>query len=239
MAENEMNWEKIADILIEEFSENKYSKDEKMPSENRMAVRFGVPRSEIRRAYERLKELGYIYSMQGYGSFFSGKKEKIQLLMTDSTSFSEKMEKLGLSYKSENLGIREVKGNSLICEMLDTDITDTIYRITRLRYIEGSPAAIHISYVTEKKFPHIREDGPYISSLFEYMKQCGYQNFSNESSELTVSALTAEERKLLDVHGYAPCLVLSSRCINREDGTVLEAARTIYRGDRFIFTIGG
>ena len=47
-----------------------------MPSENHMAARFGVTRSEIRKAYERLKEQGYVYSMQGYGSFFSGKREK-------------------------------------------------------------------------------------------------------------------------------------------------------------------
>ena len=83
-------WESIVDVLIREFQECKYKKGEKMPSENKMAVRFGVTRSEIRKAYERLKELGYVYSMQGYGSFFSGKREKIRLSMTDQ-SFSKKM----------------------------------------------------------------------------------------------------------------------------------------------------
>lgn len=63
-------WESIVDVLIQEFQENIYKKGDKMPSENKMAVRFGVPRSEIRKAYERLKELGYIYAMQGYGVFF-------------------------------------------------------------------------------------------------------------------------------------------------------------------------
>ena len=40
-------WEMIADTLIKEFQNDKYVKGEKMPSENKMAVRFQVPRSEI------------------------------------------------------------------------------------------------------------------------------------------------------------------------------------------------
>ena len=78
MSKKTVSWEQIADILIEDFTKKDYKKDEKMMSENEMAIRFGVPRAEIRRAYERLKELGYIYSIQGCGSFFSGKKEKIK-----------------------------------------------------------------------------------------------------------------------------------------------------------------
>ena len=53
-------WETIADTLIKEFKQNVYKKDEKMPSENKMSVRFGVTRAEIRKAYDRLKEEGYI-----------------------------------------------------------------------------------------------------------------------------------------------------------------------------------
>ena len=65
MSKKTVSWEQIADILIEDFTKKDYKKDEKMMSENEMAIRFGVPRAEIRRAYERLKELGYIYSIQG------------------------------------------------------------------------------------------------------------------------------------------------------------------------------
>ena len=63
-------WEMIADTLIKEFQNDKYTKGEKMPSENKMAVRFQVPRSEIRKAYERLKELGYVYTRIHTVSFF-------------------------------------------------------------------------------------------------------------------------------------------------------------------------
>ena len=63
------DWEQILDIMIREIRKQTYGKDQKIPTENEMAARFGVSRSEIRRVYKRLKELGYIYSIRGCGSF--------------------------------------------------------------------------------------------------------------------------------------------------------------------------
>ncbi|WP_346902117.1 GntR family transcriptional regulator, partial [Faecalicatena contorta] len=144
-------WESIVDVLIQEFQENIYKKGDKMPSENKMAVRFGVPRSEIRKAYERLKELGYIYAMQGYGSFFSGRRDKILLSMED-RSFSSKMADLNLSFETRNMGCQKLRGDSLIHSMLGVEFEEPIYKITRLRILDGEPAAIHISYMAEDLF---------------------------------------------------------------------------------------
>ena len=145
-------WEMITDILIKEFGQELYKKGEKMPSENKMAIRFGVTRSEIRKAYERLKELGYVYSMQGYGSFFSGKREKIRLFMNNE-SFSRKMATLNLPLETHNLGCRKVQNDSLIHSMLGVDLTQDVYKITRLRVLDKEPIAIHVSYLSEDLSP--------------------------------------------------------------------------------------
>lgn len=229
-------WESIVDVLIREFQENRYKKGEKMPSENKMAVRFGVTRSEIRKSYERLKELGYVYSMQGYGSFFSGKREKIRLSMTD-ISFSEKMAALGLSFETKNIGCQKLKDDSLIHSMLDTDFCEPVYKITRLRILEGEPAAIHVSYMAEDLFPRIKDEGASITSVYDYIHSCGYVNLHSENTQLTVSSLSKKERTLLEIKGYAPSLVLTCRCVTLPSKTIVEVARTIYRSDRFIFEI--
>ena len=57
------DWEQILDIMIREIRKQTYGKDQKIPTENEMAARFGVNRSEIHRVYKRLKELGYILSL--------------------------------------------------------------------------------------------------------------------------------------------------------------------------------
>ena len=227
-------WESIVDVLIQEFQESIYKKGDKMPSENKMAVRFGVPRSEIRKAYERLKELGYIYAMQGYGSFFSGRRDKILLSMED-RSFSSKMADLNLSFETRNMGCQKLRGDSLIHSMLGVEFEEPIYKITRLRILDGEPAAIHISYMAEDLFPCIQEDGASITSGYDYIHNCGYFNLHTENRQLTVSSLSKKERSLLQIKGYAPSLVLTCRCVTLPSGTVVEVARTIYRSDKFIF----
>lgn len=229
-------WESIADTLIQEFGQDIYKKGEKMPSENKMAVRFGVTRSEIRKAYERLKELGYVYSMQGYGSFFSGKRDKIRLFMNNE-SFSHKMASLHLSLETRNLGCRKLQGDSLIHSMLGVDVTQDVYKITRLRILDEEPIAIHVSYLSEDFFPCIAGEGAQITSLYDYMHACGYMHLHSENAQLTVSSLTKKERTLLDIKGYAPSLVLTSRCVSQPAGMVLEIARTVYRSDKFIFEL--
>ena len=230
------SWESIVDVLIKEFQQNKYTKDEKMPSENKMAVRFQVPRSEIRKAYERLKEMGYIYSMQGYGSFFSGKRKKIHLAM-NAESFSAKMAALGLNYRTENIGCKEISGGSLIHSMLDIPYDEPIYKISRLRILDEEPAAIHISYLPKQLFPEIAEEGPGITSVYDYLHQHGYTDLTTTDTQLTVSAPSKKERNLLDIQGYASCLVLTCKCTCQTTGEIVELARTVYRSDRFIFEI--
>ena len=229
-------WETIADALIKECKQNLYKKDEKMPSENKMAVRFGVTRTEIRKAYECLKEQGYIYSLQGYGSFFSGKREKIRLFLNNE-SFTEKMASLNLPLTTRNMGCQKVREDSLIHSMLGVEPEDAIYKITRLRILDGEPAAIHISYLAQTHFPEIARDGAQITSVFRYIRSCGYPELASDNTQLTVSSLTKKERTLLAIKGYAPSLVLTSRCLALPSGTVVEIARTIYRSDKFIFEL--
>lgn len=237
MQRDTRNWEQITDRLLDDFSKNIYQKDEKMPSENDLSVQFSVPRTEVRRAYNRLKELGYIYSVRGCGSFYSGRCEKIKLSITDASSFSEKMLLLGVNYTSKNLGLRKITNPSTLFEQMGISSSENLYEITRLRCIDNNPVAIHVSYVSKSNFPEIEQDGPGISSIFRYIRQCGYKNFYHTNSEVVVSTLTPKERKLLHIQGYAPCLILNSQCINQDNGQILELARTIYKSDSFIFKL--
>ena len=100
MKEADAGWEEIADRLIRDLQNGKYVPGDKLPSENKLAGEFQVPRSGVRKAYSRLKELGYIYSLQGYGSFFAGKKEKIP---HSEIARTQKMEELGIPHESRNI----------------------------------------------------------------------------------------------------------------------------------------
>ena len=196
MSKKTVSWEQIADILIEDFTKKDYKKDEKMMSENEMAIRFGVPRAEIRRAYERLKELGYIYSIQGCGSFFSGKKEKIRLVLTDSSSFSEKMKKLNVNYRSVNLGAERLKETSPVFGLL------TQSRTSRCTKSRGSVWSIRILSPFIRAMFHRR--------IFRKLRKTLppsplYLNISKTAVTLTFPMRTAISQSLLSPQKSESC----------------------------------
>ncbi|HEY5563016.1 MAG TPA: winged helix-turn-helix domain-containing protein [Clostridiaceae bacterium] len=62
----------IIDKLILEINDEKYKVDEKLLSENELADLYNVPRITARKAYEKLEEMGFIYSIQGKGRYLKG-----------------------------------------------------------------------------------------------------------------------------------------------------------------------
>lgn len=230
----EWTWETIADTLIADFKRGTYKKGEKMPSENKLAGQYGVTRAEIRKAYERLKELGYVYSMQGYGSFYSGKRKKIRLVMNHE-SFSQKMAALHLPLETRNLGCQKVRSDSLLYEMLQIDETVPVYKITRLRLLDKEPIAIHTSFLPGNLFPDLDSEGKYIFSVYDYIHNHGFSTLETRNNQLMVSSLNKKERACLNIQGYAPSLILTSCSVTQPEGIVVEIARTIYRSDHFIF----
>ncbi len=236
MASDPQSWETVVDTLIHEIEQNKYKKGEKLPTEVEMAARFGVTRLDIRKAYERLKELDYVYSMRGRGSFFSEAKEMIPLRLRGG-SFSKKMRELGIPYESKTIESTTIRYDPLIFEPLKAQKKDKIWKIVRLRIINHQLAAMHTSYLPEKYFPNLPQDAPNITSVFNYFEQTGHVGHRGAGVQLRVGTLTKKERDLLGVRGYAPGLILTGTRLAADGETVLELLRTVYRSDRFVFLL--
>jgi DNA-binding GntR family transcriptional regulator len=62
-------YKQIKDYLLQLVTDNKNVPHYKLPSENQIAVKFNTSRITAKRALTELQEEGYIYRIQGKGSF--------------------------------------------------------------------------------------------------------------------------------------------------------------------------
>lgn len=62
-------YSKIVEEMKAKIASGEYKPDEQLPTEAELTERFGVSRVTSRRALEELEKLGYIYRIQGSGSF--------------------------------------------------------------------------------------------------------------------------------------------------------------------------
>lgn len=230
----EMN---IVDHLIASIQSGRYEPGDKLPSENEVADLYKVPRFTVHKAYERLHELGYLYSKQGKGSFVKDRNMHISLLRSENESFGQKMIDLGLNYMSKNAFCEPIELNNKIYESLGAEEGERVYKVGRLRLIDDQPIALHISYVRESMFPDIGSAGKDITSMFQFYRSRGYHNFKQSQSLLSIAYPAKYERELLACSSLIPLLVMETKCMDKESGLTLEYSKGMYRGDYFTYVI--
>ncbi|MGH4051634.1 MAG: GntR family transcriptional regulator [Clostridium sp.] len=227
----------IIDKLISEINGDKYKLHEKLLSENELADIYKVPRITARKAYEKLEEMGYIYSIQGKGRYLKEKQQYIELQLSGDKSFSQKMKDTGRVLQTKNILFEKIKYDKKIYEELQVHKEDEVYKIGRLRIIDKKPSAIHISYLAKSVFKNIEEDGEGIGSIFSYYELNGYFEFTSYKSIISISFPTADERKILGCTSLVPLLILETNCIDNKSKKVLEYTKIIYRGDTFKYVL--
>lgn len=71
-------YKQIKEYLLQLIKDNKEVPRYKLPSENQVAVKFNTSRITAKRAFTELQEEGYIYRMQGKGSFINQEKKNAE-----------------------------------------------------------------------------------------------------------------------------------------------------------------
>lgn len=227
----------IMDHLLASIQDGEYMSGDKLPSEHELAEQFGVPRINARKAYERLQELGLIYSLQGKGSFVRDRKLRIPLTLSGSKSFSKKMLELGFNYESQNLFCEPMDSDAEVEKVLRISGDDRVFKIGRLRKIDGCPVALHISFVAESRFPSIEQEGRNITSMFDFYEGYGYKDLQWTETTLRLAYPLKHERELLACPSLIPLLVLESDCRDRVTGQTIECNKVLYRGDMFTYEL--
>jgi len=227
----------IIDQLIMDINNGSYSPKGKMPSENELADYYNVSRMTIRKVYNRLQEMGYIYSKQGKGSFIKDRYQLIELVLNGSESFTKKMEDRGYDFSTQNILCEKIKYNKQIYEELEIRKEDEVYKIVRLRSVDTRPIALHISYVAKSVFNEINFEGKNIRSMFNYYESKGYKEFESTKTVLSISFPYSIEKEVLCCPDLVPLLVVETNCIDPSSNKVLEYTKIIYRGDSFKYRV--
>lgn len=222
---------------MEKITSKQFTAGEKLPSENELADHYGATRMTVRAALTKLEERGYIISKQGKGRFLKEESKQIQLHLTGKVSFTEKMEQAGYDLETRLIGCEKVGCEENIYGILGCGQEDNVYKVSRIRFIDGQPIAIHNSFVSEKMFPEIATEGLEISSMYAYYRKHGHTEFAGSKTLVSITFPTSAEQQLLSCKSMVPLLVVENNCIDAATGKVLEYSKILYRSDRFKYDI--
>ncbi len=142
------------DSLNQGIREGVWGQGDILPSEAELCAQFGVSRTVVRRALQELEYEGLIIRKQGKGSFVAERKLQ-ELLQQRLTGFYQDMLNQGHKIRNKVLRQEIVRGADDVRSALMVKENEEIILIERLRYVDGVPVNLSISYIPQQRCPSL------------------------------------------------------------------------------------
>jgi GntR family transcriptional regulator len=218
----------IMRLVVDEISRGTWVIGDRIPSEDELAVRFGVSKITIRQALSNLAADGYLMKVQGRGTFVAGNRPVVGLTMK--TGFTDGLFGRGVQEAREVLERGAVEPPAEVRRLLGID--GPIYRIATRRLAEGVPVSSDESFIPAGLLPGIEGQDLGGFRLFAAIQERGTRKVFRMRQTVEITALTAREAGTLGAVAGTPVLAVHRLLIGAEDQP-LAYSRIVEIGERF------
>jgi GntR family transcriptional regulator len=224
-------------VQVREKLRNEYSQLEPntaIPTELELMRRFGVSRITLRKAVDDLVVDGLLERHQGKGTFTSVPKLTHELNAI--TSWTEQLRALGYNPRTANRTCSEIAPPRRVAHALNLSGSEKVVMLRRTRLVGDEPLSLMTNYIPSRLVPNIAKEAESAESLYELLER-RYQLVPDRATDtVETRAATAEEADTLNVEPWSPILVMT-RLSFLKDGSPLELAFAISRGDRYQYRV--
>lgn len=228
-------WIAIRDTLRDEIATGQYRAGDRLPTEARLAERFGVNRHTIRRALADLGEAGIVHARRGAGVYVAHAQTAYPL--GPRVRFHQNLSAAGrvpvkraLSFETRNADPREA-------DALGLSAQDKVHVYEGLSLADDVPIAVFRSVFPAARFPRMLEVLATTPSVTAALAAQGVPDYTRASTEVTAKPASATMARHLHVKAGDP--ILRTVSLNTDlSGSAIEYGRTWFAGDRVALTVG-
>ncbi|MDQ0225928.1 GntR family transcriptional regulator [Metabacillus niabensis] len=204
-----------------------------LPPEREYAENHQISRMTVRQAFTELVNEGYLFRLQGKGTFIA--ERKIEQPLHGLTSFTEDMKARGFEPGSQLIQFEIVSSTSPIARQLLIPEYGPVYEIKRIRLADGVPMALETNYISANLIKGLTEQ-IVNQSLYAYIEENLNLKIHQASQIIESSIASQTEANYLKIAKGAPVMLIQ-RNTYLQDGTPLELVKSVYRADRYKFMI--
>ena len=231
--QNTIRYMQILTYFTDIIDAGKMQEGQQMPTEREICELFNVSRTTVRMALNTLCQNGYIYKIQGKGSFVAHKKTDMQL--NHLCGFSDEMRQLGRSPSSQLIHQQTVAPSEHIAEALMLNPQQRILVFERLRLADDIPMALEKVHLPFHRFPGL-ENKDITRSLYKLLsKEYGCERSRAEQS-IRAGAADRHAANILKIKNGMPVLLIT-RVTFDNNGVPFEYVESTYRGDKYVFNV--
>lgn len=227
----------VKKAIVENIDNDLYHSNEAIPSEKKLMEFYNVSRITIRKAIDELVTEGYLYKIQGKGTYVKADEGSNNLFSI--TSSTEDVQKMGMKPSKKTKISRIEFASPKRAKALEISTNDQVEVIGRISYADLEPLNYTIAFLPEKIFPGLTEYDLEHESLYKLINdQYGVRI---TKARRTIEAVLAKDEiaKYLELEEGMPVILF--RCITygivNGKETPIEYFKCYYRTDKYKFYI--
>ena len=207
--------------------ENRLRPHDALPPEREMCEMWGVNRSTLRSAIARLENTGRLYAVQGSGTRLS---PRFRRTLQDLQSFTEYALAGGFRPETRLLSFSRVECDKHLARRFRRTLGEKLYRISRLRMLDGIPVLIETAYIPVELAENLEEHDLINGSLFSVLTNAYGLVLDHGEEKTSITFASEEEASHLQIRAGDPVFWIVSRT-DTPDGVTAEYCRTVGRAD--------
>ena len=223
--------------LAEKIENEEFPSDSPIPSERELMEAYQVSRITVRKAIDELVNEGYLYKIQGKGTYVKSDDKSSDLFAI--TSCTEDVLRLGMKPSKRVMVAEMVVANAKRAKALEITQDDRVFMLGRILFADQEPLNYTIAYLPEKLFPGLERHSFDRESLYQVLQE--EYGVKLTKARRTIEAILARDEvaEYLELEEGSPIILF--RCVtygmvNGKEVPV-ENFKCYYRTDKFKFYI--
>lgn len=233
----------IKEKIVEQILKGELKPGEKIPSERELCELYGVSRITVRQALKEATEDGFLFSVQGKGTFVEDKDEvKIGQSLDEFTEFKRTLTNKGLTAGTQIFQSKVLLSDFALGRILALDISEQILNISLLGTADDQPIVYYNSYFELELGQRLLEEAMKKEktgeafSTYDLYRELG--DVLPNYAEQTFEALGADDQlaEILQIELGTPLFLVTSIFYDQES-TPVEYKKAYYLANRYKFHI--
>lgn len=231
---------RIEESLRNRIAAGEFEDGKPLPSETALAREFRTTRGTVRQALAPLVFEGLIVREVGRGTFVSRRRVESRLDTSVQQSFEEQMESKGSKVALQVLGFAPVPAPANVAEKLELGRGEPVYRLERLRLVDGAVVALEIRYLVAALGARLSREAVERQPAVALIEETLGTPIATMALTIRAAAATRDLSRKLQVGRGSPLLVREHTFFDL-DGRRILWGEAIYRGDTFqvSYTLAG
>lgn len=203
-------------------------------SEAKLCEKYQVSRITVTKAINELVAEGYLYRIQGKGTFVKGKQisERVQHL----SGFAKRMKEQNRTLENKVIAKSSCVIPSRMAEFFHLPADQNVILLKRLRIVDKEPLCLSIAYLLPEVFYWVLLEDMEKESMYELLESKYHFSLGKAIQEFQVGYLNQADAKYLNITSKDPCLKLSLfGYVNMDQPAQYE--ETYYLGNKYTYQI--